>query len=126
MYIPTDPDPSSEESPHHPHATYNPNDPSGHHSADPSPQHSRSKEAAGEKKKPLTKAQLKIRREQETRLARKKVHDVLEGWHVLFRGEKGKPYFQAGEVVREEGWLERLEPRELCESARKSRPVRKD
>lgn len=134
MYIPIDPPtdslPSSSagEAPENPHPTYDPLAPAGRHTPDPAPKPAGqdNDQGKGEKKKPLTKAQLKIRREQEHRQARKKVRETLEGWHVLFRGDKGKPYFKVGEVVREEGWLEKLEPRQLCETARKGRPVRKD
>lgn len=73
---------------------------------------------------PLSKAERKNRHAQELRAARKKVREGLEHWHVLFRGDKGKPYFKAGEVVREKGWLEKLPKRKLCEQAEKGRPVR--
>jgi hypothetical protein len=134
MYIPIDPPtdslPSSSpgEAPENPHPTYDPLAPAGRHTPGPAPMPAGQgkDQGKGEKNKPLTKAQLKIRREQEYRQARKKVRETLEGWHVLFRGDKGKPYFRVGEVVREEGWLEKLEPRQLCETARKGRPVRKD
>lgn len=76
-------------------------------------------------RKPLTSAERKNRRAQELRQARKQMKDGLENWHMLFRGDKGKAYFKAGEVRREEGWLERMPKRELCAQARKGRPVRK-
>jgi hypothetical protein len=44
---------------------------------------------------------------------------------MLFRGDKGKAYRKVGEVRREEGWLEKMPVRKLCEQAEKSRPVRK-
>ena len=75
--------------------------------------------------KKLSKTELKNRQEQELRKARKQVRDGLEHWHQLFRGDKQKPYFRVGEVVREKEWLEKLPKRELCEQAEKSRPVRK-
>ncbi|CBX99665.1 hypothetical protein IAQ61_005083 [Plenodomus lingam] len=77
------------------------------------------------KRSKLSSAERKNRHAQELRSARKQVRDTLEGWHALFRGDKGKPYFKVGEVRREEGWLEKLPKRELCEQARKARPVRK-
>lgn len=76
-------------------------------------------------RKPLTSAQRKNRHAQELRQARKQMKDGLENWHMLFRGDKGKPYFKAGEVKRPEGWLEKMPKRTLCASAKKGRPVRK-
>ncbi|KAF2845932.1 cytochrome b5 [Plenodomus tracheiphilus IPT5] len=81
--------------------------------------------AKAKTRKQLTSAERKNRQAQELRAARKQVREGLENWHKLFRGDKGKPYFKVGEVRREEGWLERLPKRELCEQARKARPVRK-
>ncbi|KAJ9664074.1 hypothetical protein H2201_005314 [Coniosporium apollinis] len=73
----------------------------------------------------LTKAELKNRRARDMKVARRKVRETLEGWAKTFRGESGRPYFLVGEIVREEGWLEKLPRRELCEAAKKSRPKRK-
>jgi predicted heme/steroid binding protein len=73
---------------------------------------------------PVTKGQLKIRKERENRVARKRVHDGIDGWAKVFSGETGRPYFYVGEIKREEGWLEKLPKRELCEAAVKSRPTR--
>lgn len=78
-----------------------------------------------EKLKPLSKGEIKNRHAKELREARKKVKEGLEHWHKLFRGDKGKPYHKVGEVVRKEGWLEKLPKRDLCDYAQKSRPVRK-
>ncbi|KAF2874088.1 hypothetical protein BDV95DRAFT_604294 [Massariosphaeria phaeospora] len=75
---------------------------------------------------PLTKAQLKNRRAQELRQARKQAVEGLEHWHQLFRGDKGKPYFRVGEVRRERGWLEGVPERKLCEHAEKGRPKREE
>ena len=61
-------------------------------------------------------------REQELRRARKQVQATLEGWGKMFRGEGGKDYFEVGTVKREEGWLEKLPKRKLCEQAQKGRP----
>jgi hypothetical protein len=83
-------------------------------------------EEEGKPKKQLTKAELKNRHAQELRKARKQVKEGLEHWHKLFRGDKGKPYFKVGTVRREEGWLEKLPKRELCETAQKSRPIRRE
>lgn len=79
----------------------------------------------GAEKTELTPAQEKIRRELETRIARKKVQDTIEGWATMFRGDGAKDYFKVGEVKREEGWLEKLPKRELCARAQKQRPKRK-
>ncbi|KAF1844334.1 uncharacterized protein K460DRAFT_397448 [Cucurbitaria berberidis CBS 394.84] len=73
----------------------------------------------------LTKGELKNRHAQELRHARKQVREGLEGWHKLFRGDKGKPYRRVGEVKRADGWLDSLPKRALCEEAEKGRPVRK-
>lgn len=76
-------------------------------------------------RKPLSRGEVKVRREQEGRIARQKAVQGLESWHALFRGDKGKPYFRAGRVERPEGWERELPLRKLCESAEKGRPVRK-
>ncbi|KAI4724039.1 cytochrome b5 [Aureobasidium sp. EXF-10728] len=72
-----------------------------------------------------SKAEFKKRRERDTRLAKKRVHDTIEGWSRMFKGEAGKNYFEVGKVKREEGWLEKLPKRELCQQAQKQRPQRK-
>jgi hypothetical protein len=69
-----------------------------------------------------TSGELKAKKEQERRLARKSAHDALRHWVEFF--EKSDKYDRVGFVRREEGWLERLPRRELCEKARKMRPVR--
>ncbi|KAF1833118.1 hypothetical protein BDW02DRAFT_570425 [Decorospora gaudefroyi] len=76
-------------------------------------------------RKTLSKGELKNRYAQELRDARRQVKQGLEGWHTLFRGDKGKAYRRVGTVKREEGWLDKLPKRELCEQAEKGRPVRK-
>ncbi|KAH3954538.1 hypothetical protein HBH98_073470 [Parastagonospora nodorum] len=76
-------------------------------------------------RKPLTPGEEKNRRAQELRQAKKQVVAGLENWHKLFRGDRGKPYRKVGEVVRPEGWLEKMPVRKLCDQAQKSRPVRK-
>jgi hypothetical protein len=80
---------------------------------------------ARKRREAMSKAELKNMYARELREARKSVREGLEGWHSLFRGEKGKPYRKVGEVVREEGWMAKLPKRELCEQAVKQRPVRK-
>jgi hypothetical protein len=74
----------------------------------------------------LTKAQLKVRRERVLRVARKQAYEVIEGWAKVFRGETGRPYFWVGTIKREEGWLEKLPKRELCELAAQGRPKRSE
>ena len=66
--------------------------------------------------------QEKIERERQSRLAKKKVQSVVDGWAKTFRGDTGKPYHWVGVVERADGWLEQLPRRELCEAAKKSRP----
>ncbi|KAF1939914.1 hypothetical protein EJ02DRAFT_407561 [Clathrospora elynae] len=73
----------------------------------------------------LSKGELKNRHAQELRSARRQAKQGLEGWHALFRGDKGKPYRKVGTVKREEGWLDKVPKRELCEQAAKGRPIRK-
>lgn len=72
----------------------------------------------------LTPAELKNRRAQERRDARKKVAATIDGWARVFAGETGKEYVAVGQVVREEGWLEKLPRRELCQKAKDIRPKR--
>jgi hypothetical protein len=79
-----------------------------------------------EEDKALTKGELKIRRERDLRIAKKRVKDGIEHWAQVFRGETGRPYFYVGTIKREEGWLEKLPKRELCQAAVDSRPTRKD
>jgi len=81
--------------------------------------------AKAKSRKPLTPGEEKNRRAQELRQAKKQVVAGLENWHKLFRGDRGKPYRKVGEVVRPEGWLEKMPVRKLCDQAQKSRPVRK-
>lgn len=83
-------------------------------------------DAEGGSKKALTKGEEKIRRELETRLAKKRVQDTIEGWATMFRGDAGKDYFKVGEVQRGEGWIEMLPKRKLCDRAQKQRPKRTD
>lgn len=78
----------------------------------------------GEKKKPLTKAELKIRNERDWRMGRKKVQEGVEGWARVFRGETGRPYFWVGTIKRDEDWLEKMPRKELCAPAREGRPTR--
>ncbi|EMD58689.1 hypothetical protein GGP41_006134 [Bipolaris sorokiniana] len=76
-------------------------------------------------RKKLSSGELKNRHAQELKSAKKQVVDGLEGWHKLFRGDKGKPYRRVGYVKRENDWLEKMPKRGLCEQAEKGRPVRK-
>lgn len=54
--------------------------------------------------------------------ARTQVKETLDGWAKTFQGHGGKDYFEAGRVVREEGWLKKLPRRTLCEVANNQRP----
>ena len=74
-------------------------------------------------KPPLSKAEIKIKREQATRKAKKQIKTTIDGWHKMYRGEKdNKGYFYVGQIEREPGWLEKLPKRKLCDAAEKSRP----
>ncbi|RMY75034.1 hypothetical protein D0862_14007 [Hortaea werneckii] len=75
-----------------------------------------------EKRRKKVSAEMKSRREQALRQARKQVQATIDGWGKMFRGETGKGYFEVGKVVREEGWLERLPRREICAQAERGRP----
>lgn len=94
-------------------------------SDDEKQKHAALEKRAREKRKTMSKGDLKNRSAQELRKARQSVREGLEHWHQLFRGDKGKAYRKVGEVKREEGWLAKLPKRTLCDSAEKGRPVRK-
>lgn len=70
----------------------------------------------------LTPDAIAARNAREREEARKKVDSVVEGWAHVFAGGTGKEYLAVGKVVREEGWLERLPRRELCDKAAELRP----
>ena len=70
----------------------------------------------------MSSGERKSRRARDLRAARKKVRESVGHWEGFFR--KSGKYFEVGRVRREEGWLESLPRRELCEAARKSRPER--
>ena len=74
------------------------------------------------REKEVPKAELKVRRQQDAREARKRVKAVIEGWSKVFAGETGKEYLEVGKVKREEGWLEKMPKRQLCEKASMERP----
>jgi len=76
--------------------------------------------------KSLSKGQLKVKRERDRRVAKKKVKAGIEGWERVFRGETGRPYFWVGEIKREEGWLEKMPLRKLCKVAEEGRPKEED
>jgi hypothetical protein len=73
-----------------------------------------------------TKREAKLLRERALRLGRERVNAGLTGWQRTFSGETGRPYFQIGYVKREEGWLDKLPKRTLCESAQNARPKSAD
>lgn len=75
---------------------------------------------------PLSKGQMKTRRERDVRLARKRIVEGLGHWESVFSGETGRPYFYIGKIRREKDWLEKLPKRELCQAAKDGRPSRKD
>ena len=70
----------------------------------------------------LTNAQKKIRAEREKRQAREKVYKGVKHWEDFYTNSD--KYHKVGRVVREEGWLEKLPKKKLCEKAQKSRPKR--
>ncbi|KAF9885542.1 hypothetical protein FE257_012870 [Aspergillus nanangensis] len=69
----------------------------------------------------LTSGEKKVRREQETRVAKARVHKQVQHWENFFRNHK--KYFEVGKVV---GVEDSETKRELCEGAKKQRPKRKD
>ena len=81
---------------------------------------------AGGVPKGLTKAEFKIRKERDMRVAKKKIKEGIEHWEEVFRGKTGRPYFYVGEIKREEGWLEKLPGRTLCKAAQEARPKREE
>ncbi|KAL0259661.1 hypothetical protein SLS55_005398 [Diplodia seriata] len=70
----------------------------------------------------LSPEDIAARDERERRAAREKVDGVIDGWAHVFSGATGKEYLAVGKVLREEGWLDRLPRRELCEKAAELRP----
>lgn len=70
-----------------------------------------------------TSGQLKALKEQERRRAHEEVHKALEHWVGFFANSK--KYTKIGKVKREPGWEEKLEKRELCETAQRKRKPRK-
>jgi len=79
-----------------------------------------------DEKEKVSKGVQKVRREQDNRLAKKKVREAIEGWQKVFEGTTGRPYFKVGEIKREKDWLEKIPSRGLCKSAEESRPKRED
>ncbi|KAI9838084.1 MAG: hypothetical protein M1819_006239 [Sarea resinae] len=55
--------------------------------------------------------------------AHAKVHKAIAGWQRFF--ENSPKYFRVGWLVLEDGWLEKLPRRPLCEAAQRDRPTRK-
>jgi predicted heme/steroid binding protein len=70
-----------------------------------------------------TPQELEEMRKQEIEQAKEKAHKALKHWVDFF--DKHEKYIKVGYVQREPGWLEKLEKRELCTAAQKSRPKRK-
>jgi predicted heme/steroid binding protein len=62
-------------------------------------------------------------KERELEAAKAKVEKGLKHWVDFFA--KSKKYSKVGYVKREEGWLEKQAPRELCAQAKKGRAKRK-
>ncbi|QDS77523.1 hypothetical protein FKW77_000733 [Venturia effusa] len=74
----------------------------------------------------LSKRELKIRKEQDLRQAKKKVKEGIEHWASVFSGETGRPYFLVGKIKRKDGWLDKLPKRALCKAAQDGRPKRNE
>lgn len=74
--------------------------------------------------KKYSPAELELRSKLERRVALDEVKESLENWVQILDGSTGRPYFWAGTIKREPGWLEKLPRRELCESAKNARPPR--
>ena len=72
------------------------------------------------------KRERKLRKERETRLAKRKVEDTVSGWEKMFDGGKEGKYFKVGKVDRGpgSGWEGWGEVKELCQKAREGRPRR--
>lgn len=70
-----------------------------------------------------TTAEMEKLKAEEMENAKKRVHSALEHW-VKFFG-KSKKYTFVGYVKREDGWLEKLAPSELCAPAQKGRSKRR-
>ncbi|KKA27836.1 hypothetical protein TD95_003900 [Thielaviopsis punctulata] len=66
--------------------------------------------------------ELEALRKAEYDAAMKKVDQALAHWAGFFA--KNQKYTFVGYVKREDGWLDKLEPRELCAQAQKGRPKR--
>lgn len=69
-----------------------------------------------------TTAEMEALRAKELEEAKQRVYNGLKHWVDFFA--KSKKYTQVGYVKREEGWLEKLEKRELCPGAQKGRKKR--
>ncbi|EEQ89627.1 heme/steroid binding domain-containing protein [Blastomyces dermatitidis ER-3] len=75
----------------------------------------------GAAERAMSAAAKKVRREREWREARESVRKQVEHWREFFANHE--KYFEVGRVVGVEGLMGGPE-RELCEAARKSRPLR--
>lgn len=75
---------------------------------------------------PLSKGQMKIRKERDNRVAKKKTKEAIAHWEEVFSGKTGRPYFYVGEIKREPNWLDDLPLRELCSGAEDSRKKRSE
>ena len=73
----------------------------------------------------LSKGELKIRRERDMRVAKRKIKETIDHWASVFKGETGRPYFLVGTVKRDKDWLEKSPQRPLCAQAEQGRPTRK-
>lgn len=70
-----------------------------------------------------SRPELQRMRVKELERAKEKAHDALKHWVDFFANSN--KYTKVGYVAKPEGWLEALEPRELCAQAQKGRSKRK-
>lgn len=75
-----------------------------------------------EELKKLTSGERKTRREQDLRLAKKKVEKQINHWVGFF--QKSEKYFEVGKVVKDGSEKRDEGKRELCAAAKKHRPKR--
>ncbi|EHA26870.1 hypothetical protein CBS63078_4734 [Aspergillus niger] len=79
-----------------------------------------------EEEKRLSSGERKVRREQDVRIARQRIHKAVAHWMGFFANHK--KYYEVGKVVGLEEVVKREEEegvkRELCTAARQQRPTR--
>ncbi|MCJ1310337.1 hypothetical protein MMC25_004001 [Agyrium rufum] len=77
----------------------------------------------GKEERRKMRAEWKSKKAQAWKKGRERAMKTIAGWQSRFEtGKNQKGYFEVGRVVREEGWLEKMEKRELCPKAKEARP----